>query len=182
MMTRAIWITGLPASGKTTLALRICTALQGRGVRAALVDSDEVRSAITPTPIYSIDERLIVYRAIAYVASRLVEEGIVPIVAATAHDLRLRRAAREILPDLFLVHARCALEECERRDPRGLYARARANEALHAQTTLPGVGESYQEPDDADLVVDTSSRVPQAIVERIADAFAGAPRTSDLHA
>ncbi len=182
MTTRAIWITGLPASGKTTLALRICTALQGRGGRAALVDSDEVRSAITPSPIYSIEERLIVYRAIAYVAARLLEEGIVPVVAATAHDVRLRRAAREILPELFLVHARCALEECERRDPRGLYARARAREAQHASTTLPGVGESYQEPEDADLVIDTSSRVPQSIVERLADTFAGVSQSHDAHA
>ncbi len=182
MTARALWITGLPASGKTTLALRLCTALQGRGVRAALVDSDEVRSAITPAPRYSPDERLIVYRAIAYVASRLGAEGIVPVVAATAHDERLRRAVREILPEMFLVFASCPLEECERRDPRGLYARAREDEASHSgHTTLPGVGVTFEPPPDANLVVDTSCRVPQSTIELITDSFSG-PRQHAIHA
>jgi adenylylsulfate kinase len=174
-MTRALWITGLPASGKTTLALRICTTLQARGVRATLVDSDEVRTAVTPKPLYTADERITVYRVIAYVASRLADEGIVPVVAATAHEERLRRAAREILPGMFLLYARCPLEECERRDPRGLYARAREG-ARRPSSTLPGVGVKYEPPNEADLVVDTSTKVPQAIVERIVDEFVGATR------
>ena len=181
MTARALWITGLPASGKTTLALRLCTALQGRGVRAALVDSDEVRSAITPAPRYSPDERLLVYRAIAYVAARLGAEGIVPVVAATAHDERLRRAVRELLPEMFLVFASCPIEECERRDPRGLYARAREETLQAGHTTLPGVGVAYEPPPDADLVVDTSCRVPQSTIELIADSFSGA-RQHVIHA
>jgi sulfate adenylyltransferase len=161
--------------------LRVCTALMARGVRATLVDSDEVRSAITPEPSYSREERLTVYRAIAYIAARLAAEGIVPVVAATAHDEHLRNAIRAIAPATFLVHASCPLEECERRDPRGLYAEARARAALHGETTLPGVGVVYEVPRDADLVIDTSSIVPQAVIECLVDGFAGERRRS-IHA
>lgn len=181
-MTRPLWITGLPAAGKTTLALRICTALQGRGVRATLVDSDEVRSALTPDASYSPAERLLVYRAIAYVAQRLAHEGIVPVVAATAHEDRLRRAVRAIAPETCFIFASCPLEVCERRDPRGLYAEARDRAARLGDSTLPGIGTRYEIPADADFVIDTSSIVPNSGIERLVDGFVGAPRRQQARA
>jgi adenylylsulfate kinase len=173
-MTRPLWITGLPAAGKTTLALRICTALQGRGVRATLVDSDEVRAAITPEATYSPSERMLVYRSIAYLAQRLAHEGIVPVVAATAHEERLRRAIRAIAPETCFVFASCPLEICERRDPRGLYAEARERAARIGDSTLPGIGARYEIPRDADFVIDTSAFVPNAGIEHLLDGFVGA--------
>src|SRR5205823_13773299 len=155
-----IWITGRPASGKTTLARALAAELPSRGVQATVVDSDEVRAVLTPEPRYTPEERALFYRCLAYLAARLAQEGIVAIVAATAHDAAYRRWAREMAPGWFLVYARCPLEICEARDPKGLYRQARAAKG----TTLPGVGVPYEEPTDADYVIDTSAPLaPEAV-------------------
>src|SRR5262245_46383351 len=145
-----LWITGRPASGKSTLARALADELTSRRMRATVVDSDEVRAAITPEPQYSAAERELCYRALAYLASRLGRERIVAVVAATAHEATYRRWARELCPGLFLVYARCPLSVCEARDPKGLYRRARTE----SHSRLPGVGVPFEEPIDADAIVD----------------------------
>jgi adenylylsulfate kinase len=162
-----LWITGRPASGKSTLARVLAAELVSRGIRGTVVDSDEVRAAVTPAPTYSAEERALFYRALAYLAARLAREGIVAVVAATAHAAEYRRWAREIAPRLFLVYARCPLAVAEARDPKGLYRRARAE----GGSTLPGVGIDYEEPDDADWVVDTDVLLAPEKVKSVADAF-----------
>lgn len=156
-MSTAIWITGRPASGKTTLGRRLVARLEARGRRAALLDSDEVRAALTPEPTYSPEERLLVYRALAYLARRALEWGVVPVVAATAHDPTLRDAAKAVLGRWVLVYARCPLPVCEARDPKGLYRRARAA----ASGAMPGVHVPWIEPDDADVILDTDGAAGQ---------------------
>jgi adenylylsulfate kinase len=131
------------------------------------LDSDEVRAAITPEPQYTAEERALFYRALAYMATRLAQEGIVAIVAATAHQDRYRRWARELCPGLFLVYARCPLTVCETRDPKGLYRRA----WIDRGSTLPGVGVAYEEPTDADFTVDTAAPLAALQVRTIVDAF-----------
>jgi adenylylsulfate kinase len=151
----ALWIVGRPGSGKTTLGRRLVEALEARGRRATLVDSDEVRRAVTPTPTYGEAEREVFYRGLAYLAARLSAVGVVPVVAATAHRRAYRGWAREICPGLVLVYARCPLVVCEARDPKGLYARARRDPG----NTLPGLGVAFEEPDDAEAVIDTDGPV-----------------------
>ena len=162
-MTPVAWILGRPASGKTTLGRRIVAAIAARGAAATLLDSDEARAAITPSPTYSTEERLTVYRALAWSAARLAEQGVVVVVAATAHEASLRRAVRAIVADVLFVHARCPPELCERRDPKGLYRAARAS----AHGTMPGVHVPYEEPTDADVVVDTGGSVSDAVVDAL---------------
>ena len=154
-----VWITGRPGAGKTTLARRVVEVC---GPDAVLVDSDEVRRAITPEATYSREERVLVYRAIAYVARRLADAGARPIVAATAHEPALRAVAREICGSLFLVLADCPLDVCEARDPKGLYRRARAGEGA-----FPGVHVPWIDPDDAELRVRTDRVVPDDVVAAI---------------
>lgn len=163
-----VWITGRPAAGKTTLGRRLVEALRARGARATLIDSDEVRERLTPAPTYAGEERAIVYRAMAYVARRLADEGVVPVVAATAHEPALRSAVREVAGELLWVHARCSLEEAERRDPKGIYRRARAT----AQGTVPGVHVPFVEPDDADVTIDTGGAIADASLSAIVDRVA----------
>ncbi len=162
-----VWITGRPAAGKTTLGRRLVDALRARGARATLIDSDEVREKLTPEPTYEKGERALVYRAMAYVARRLADEGVVAVVAATAHDPALRASVRAVAGEILLVHARCSLEEAERRDPKGIYRRARATE----RGTVPGVHVPFVEPEDADVTVDTEGGIdPRAIdgvIERV---------------
>jgi adenylylsulfate kinase len=177
-----VWITGRPASGKSTLARALVAEISARGVRATVVDSDEVRAVVTPRPRYTPEEREIVYRGLAYLAARLAREGIVAVVAATAHEASLRAEARRICeeqvgtplsqndegdtpPAWLLVHARCPLVVCEARDPKGLYRRARAN----PHNTLPGLGVPYEEPADADVTVDTGRPLDPAVLCKLAD-------------
>lgn len=158
-----VWLTGRPASGKTTLARALVAALVEAGVHATLIDSDEARAVLTPTPRYDDDERALVYRAIAYLARRLADEGVVPVVAATAHDAHLRAIARAIAPELLLVHVDCPLAVCEARDPKGLYARARRSPEGH----LPGVHVPYQPPDDAVMTVNGALPLEGAVVSSL---------------
>jgi adenylylsulfate kinase len=162
-----LWITGRPACGKSTLARALVDALTARGRRATLIDSDEVREAITPEPTYSPEERGLFYRALAYLAARLAREGIIAVVAATAHEAAYRRWASEICPGWFLIYARCPREVCEARDPKGLYARARRDPC----NTLPGVGVPYEEPADADLVVETDRTIGEEELRKIVSTF-----------
>lgn len=166
-MSRVVWITGLPASGKTTLARALVAALEAEGMRATLVDSDEVRAVLTPSPSYEPSERAIVYRSLAYLARRLDEAGVVPIVAATAHARSIRDEARAICDGVFLVHARASLAVCEARDPKHLYRQAREK----TDGTMPGVHVAYEAPADADLEVDTATGSPQAGAKGIVDAL-----------
>lgn len=157
---RVVWLTGRPASGKTSLGVRLVAALSTRGLHATLVDSDEARRSLTPHPRYDDGERDLVYRALAYAARRLADEGIVAVVAATAHTASLRAAARAVAPGLLLVHVDCPAAVCEARDPKGLYAAARGRAEGH----LPGVHEAFAPPRDADVVVDASAPIPDAVV------------------
>lgn len=157
-----VWILGLPASGKSTLAAQVLETLRGWGWPAAAVDSDEVRRALTPQPDYSPRERELVYRAMAWGAERLSASGVVAVVAATAHRRRQREWAREICGRLHLVWARCPLAVCRARDPKGLFAAAAAD----PDNTLPGAGEPFEEPVGAE-VVDTSRPVERGTVEAL---------------
>ncbi|HWV37611.1 MAG TPA: adenylyl-sulfate kinase [Vulgatibacter sp.] len=159
------WIAGRPAAGKTTLARRLAGALRARGSRCEVLDSDEAREVITPSPTYSAGERLIFYRALAYAARRLAEAGIVAVVAATAGSRELHEAVRAACPSIVVVHARCDPETAAARDPKGLYAAARADPS----STLPGVGTPFDPPTDPDWVVDTDRPVPDEAVARLAD-------------
>lgn len=164
-----VWITGRPASGKTTLGRRIVSGLEARGTRASLLDSDEVRAVITPNATYAPEERLLVYRSLAYLASRAEGWGVSPVVAATAHEPALRDAVRAIVPNMLLIHARCPLSVAESRDPKGLYRRAR--QSPHG--AMPGVHVPWIEPDDADVVIDTDREVTEASVASIIERVVG---------
>jgi adenylylsulfate kinase-like enzyme len=166
-MSRVLWITGLPASGKTTLARALVAVLEREGIRATLVDSDEVRAVLTPHPSYEPNERAIVYRALAYLARRIDETGVVPIVAATAHSRSIRDEARTICDGFFLVHTRASLAVCEARDPKHLYRQARAQTG----GTMPGVHVAYDAPADADIDVDTATGSPEAGAKGVVDAL-----------
>jgi adenylylsulfate kinase len=172
MTAGVLWITGRPASGKSTLARALAEEFRARGIHATVLDSDEVRAVITPEPRYTPEERSLFYRALAYLAARLAEEGVTTIVAATAHEAAYRRWARELCPVWFLLYARCPLVVCEARDPKGLYRQARAE----PRTSLPGIGTAYEEPDDADLVVDTDVPLAPGEIRAIIEAFLNSTR------
>jgi adenylylsulfate kinase len=157
-----VWVMGRPSAGKSALAQQLVDALRARGLPAVRLDSDEARAALTPHPDYSPRERELVYRALAWGAETVSRAGVVAVVAATAHRRAQRGWAREIASRVAFVYARCPLELCQARDPKGLYAAA----ARDPGNRLPGVGEPFEEPEDAD-VIDTDRPVAPAALSAL---------------
>jgi adenylylsulfate kinase len=143
------WVTGLPASGKTTLCLNVQARLRHLGVTACVLDGDVMRAALTPKLGYSDEERADFYAMLARLAAELAKQGLAVCVPATAHLRAYRQHARELAPRFLEVWVATPLAECKRRDPKGLYASA-TTEMGH----LPGVDLPYEEPLHADITAE----------------------------
>lgn len=148
----AIWLTGLPSSGKTTLAYALGHLLLDRGIMVQVLDSDSLRRKITPHPTYSPEERDFFYGVVVSLAGFLTDGGINVLIAATASRRAYRQAARERIARFAEIYVDCPPPVCRARDPKGLWARADRGEI----TTLPGVGVPYEVPDSPEVRVDTA--------------------------
>jgi adenylylsulfate kinase len=152
----AVWLTGLPSSGKSTIARELVRMLRTRGIDAALLESDALREVLTPHPTYSDEERDAFYGALAYIGSLLVNHGVPVIFDATAHRRRYRDAARRSVERFLEVYVECPIEICVARDVKGIYRRARSGLAA----TVPGLQASYEPPPNPDVVVSGSAGAP----------------------
>lgn len=136
-----VWFTGLPASGKTALANEVRQRLLDHTIACCVLDSDVVRQLTAPWLGYSEQARAAFYGVLAGLAGELARQGLVVLVAATAHRRAYRERARRLAPAFLEVWVTTSLEECQRRDDKGLYAAAR-----NKPGTLPGVGVPYERP------------------------------------
>jgi adenylylsulfate kinase len=143
-----VFATGLPSSGKSTLARRLVERLRAAGRPSVLLDGDEARAALVPPPGYAPAERDAFYATLARLAALLARQGLVVAVAATASRRAHRAEARALAPRFVEVLVDVVPEECARRDPKGLWARARAGGA----PDLPGAGPPYERPERPDVV------------------------------
>jgi adenylylsulfate kinase len=143
-----VWMTGLPSSGKSTLAAALHAALARAGRPACTLDGDAVRAAIVPSPGYSPEARDGFYATLARLAALLAGQGLVAIVPATAHRAAYRADARALAPRFVEVYVATPAEECKHRDAKGLYA-AEGEGAVHA---LPGADLAYEPPAAPDVV------------------------------
>ncbi len=122
-----VWLTGLSGSGKSTVATLAARTLRGRGHRVELIDGDVIREGLCSGLGFTREDRDTNVRRIAFVADMLSRNGVVAIVAAISPYRQAREEARARMADRFVeVHVRASVEECERRDVKGLYERARA--------------------------------------------------------
>jgi adenylylsulfate kinase len=163
----AIWITGLPASGKSTLARTVKERLERLGIHVQVLESDVIRKVLTPSPTYSPEERETFYNSLVYIGVLLTRNGINVIFDATANRRRWRRAARGLIDRFLQVYIRCPIEVCRERDRKGIYRKAEAGEAQH----VPGVQEEYEEPWDADLVIDCVRESPETAADKVIEAM-----------
>jgi adenylylsulfate kinase len=154
----AVWITGLPSSGKSTITRALVRELTSRAVNVAVLESDALRQVLTPHATYSDEERQTFYRSIAYIGSLLVSHGVPVIFDATANRRAYRAAARDAIERFIEVYVDCPLEVCMARDPKGIYRKAQSGEA----STVPGVQAAYEPPAHPDVVVSGSDDGPQA--------------------
>jgi adenylyl-sulfate kinase len=163
-----VWMTGLPGSGKSTVAAGVEAVLLGERRPAYVLDGDNLRHGLNGDLGFSAADRAENVRRTAEVAALLTDAGVVVLVALVSPYRADRAAARTVheargLPFLE-VHVATSLEECERRDPKGLYARARAGEI----TGLTGVDDPYEPPEAPDLVVGSGEPVDAAVAAVLA--------------
>lgn len=158
-----IWLTGLSGTGKTTIGLRIVDALRARGRNAELLDGDELRATLSKGLGFTRDDRDEHVRRIGFVAEILTRNGVVAVVAAISPYRSTREEVRARLRDFVEVHLRCSMPVLERRDPKGLYAKARAGQIAR----FTGVSDPYEDPLTPEIVADTDRDSVDVIVERV---------------
>jgi adenylylsulfate kinase len=148
-----IWLTGLPAAGKSTIAHQLEKELFDRGIRVYVLDGDNVRHGLTSDLGFTREDRKENLRRIAEVSKLFVEGGQVVIAAFVSPYREDRMFVKSVLGEesFFEVHIKCSPETAEKRDPKGNYKKAR--EGLIKNYT--GVSAPYEEPEDPDLVIDT---------------------------
>lgn len=147
-----IWLTGLPSSGKTTLAMSLASALRQVGLPVEVLDGDEVRRALSADLGFSSRDRREHARRVIYVSKLLMRNGIVTIIPLISPYLDTRTFARHELERFIEVYVKCPLEVCIQRDVKGMYAKAIRGEI----TEFTGVSDPYEEPDQPEVTVDTS--------------------------
>lgn len=163
----AVWLTGLPGSGKTTLAQGLGDRLREGARPVQILDSDELRAVLTPEPTYSLEERDWFYRVVAFIAGLLTQNGVNVLIAATANRRRFRDYARQRIERFAEVYVACPLRICMQRDEKGIYEKA-----LRGQSdTVPGLQVPYEPPAHPAARVDTDQTPPHQGVQQILKAL-----------
>ncbi|KIL38715.1 adenylylsulfate kinase [Gordoniibacillus kamchatkensis] len=160
-----IWLTGLSASGKSTLANELDKVLFERSIRSYVLDGDNIRHGLNKDLGFSPDDRKENIRRIGEVAKLLVDAGLFTITAFISPYREDRDSVRALLPEgqFIEVYVKCTVAECERRDPKGLYKKARNNEIRE----FTGISAPYEEPLHAELIIDTENDTIAECVEQL---------------
>ncbi len=162
-----VWFTGLSGSGKSTVALGVERELHARGILCRILDGDNIRSGINAGLGFSADDRRENIRRIAEVGKLFVDTGIVTLAAFVSPTNEYRQMARDIIgaDDFHEIYVCTPLEECERRDVKGLYARARRGEVKD----FTGISAPFEAPKAPALCIDTSRQPLSTSVGQVLD-------------
>ena len=156
------WFTGLSGSGKSTIATRVYDALVGRGVEAEYLDGDALRE-IFPNTGFTRPQREEHLRRTGYLASRLAAHGVTVVASFVSPYRESRDFVRSLCRDFLEIYVSTPLEECERRDVKGLYARARRGEVPN----FTGIDDPYEPPEHPELTLDTRDLSLDECVARV---------------
>lgn len=156
---RCIWFTGLSGSGKSTVANQLEKRLHAEGKHTYMLDGDNVRHGLNRDLGFTDADRVENLRRVAEVAKLMVEAGLMVIVSFISPFRAERRAARDLFaPQEFVeIHVSTPIAECEKRDVKGLYAKARKGELKN----FTGIDSPYEAPENAEMVIDTSTKSPE---------------------
>ena len=160
-----VWFTGLSGSGKSTIAIALERELQKRGLLCRILDGDNIRSGINNNLGFSPEDRVENIRRIAEVGKLFVDTGIITIAAFISPNNELREMASRIIgkDDFVEVYVSTPIEECERRDVKGLYAKARRGEIKE----FTGISAPFEAPEYPALSLDTSKLSLEESVNRL---------------
>jgi len=166
MSGMVLWITGLPGSGKSTVA----DAVKQKHPDFIILRMDDLRHMVTPQPTYSDVEREMVYRSLIYMAKTISDLGHDVIIDATGNMKRWRQLAREMISLFVEVYLTCSLETCRQREdqraethgaPRGIYQKGMAG------WPVPGITVPYEEPQNPEIVIDADNSTIEKAAEKI---------------
>lgn len=160
-----VWLTGLSGAGKSTIAARVVASLRRRGIPVESLDGDVIRQ-IFPATGFSREARDEHVRRVGHVAGLLAKHGVCAVVALISPYRDSRDFARRLAPAFLEVHVSTPLDECERRDVKGLYARARRGEIRQ----FTGIDDPYEPPPRPEIVIDTLACSAAAAARRIVSA------------
>lgn len=162
-----MWFTGLPASGKTTIARGVAERLRCDGYRVEVLDGDWVRRTINPDAGFTKEERKRHLVRVAWIARLLARNGVVVLCSFVSPYRDVRSEVRRIIEEegipFIEVYVKCSLEECIRRDPKGLYRKALRGEIPY----FTGVSDPYEEPLKPEIVIDTEKNSIEVNVETV---------------
>lgn len=160
-----VWFTGLSGSGKSTLAIALERELQRRGLLCRILDGDNIRTGINNNLGFSAEDRVENIRRIAEVAKLFIDTGIITIAAFISPTREMRQMAAGIIgaDDFMEIYVSTPLEECERRDVKGLYAKARRGEIKE----FTGISAPFEAPVAPDLTLDTSTLSVKEAADRL---------------
>jgi len=158
----AVWITGLPASGKSSITGELVSRLNREGISPVVLESDAMRRVLTPEPTYALDERDRFYLQLSELGAMLVRQGMPVIFDATANRQAYRDHARTRIMRFIEVFVDCTVELCRDRDPKGIYQAASQGTAWN----VPGLHAVYETPPSPEVAVDCRQS-PSVSAERI---------------
>jgi adenylylsulfate kinase len=158
-----VWFTGLPSSGKSTVSELLAKELKKRGHKVELMDGDVVRTNLSKGLGFSREDRDINIRRIGFVCHLLSRNGVAAISAAISPYRETREANREMIGDFVEVFVDCPLDECIKRDVKGLYKKAIAGEIKE----FTGISDPYEEPVNPEVVIKTHEEEPEESCRKI---------------
>ena len=158
-----IWFTGLSGAGKSTLAEAVAQRLRAQGELVEIMDGDAVRTHLSKGLGFSREDRDTNIKRIAFVCNLLTRNGVICISAAIAPYREARAWAREEIGDFIEVYVKCPLEVCRERDVKGLYKLVDEGKIQH----FTGIDDPYEEPENPDLVIETSKQSLEESVETL---------------
>lgn len=160
-----LWFTGFSGAGKSTLSVAVEKELHHRGIRTYVLDGDNIRHGLNKNLGFSVEDRQENIRRIGEVSKLFVDAGIMTLTAFISPYWKDREMVRRLVgPDEFVeIYVKCSLEECEKRDPKGLYKKARKGEIKG----FTGIDAPYEAPINPELIVETDKESLQQSVAKI---------------
>lgn len=165
-----LWFTGLSGSGKSTIATGVHQALVRRGVEVEYIDGDALRE-VFPSTGFTRADRQEHLRRTGYMASRLAAHGVMVVASFVSPYRESRDFIRRLCPRFLEIYVATPLEECERRDVKGLYARARRGEIRN----FTGIDDPYEVPEHPELTLDTRALTVEQAVAAVLEQVGGVP-------
>ena len=165
LLRTTLWLTGLPCSGKTTIAKRLKEELDNRGFKTVHLDADDIRNKLNADLGFSPEDRKENLRRVAHVAKLFNDNGNFVIASFVSPNDEYRKMVKEIASNFKLAFVKCSPEVCEQRDVKGMYKKARTGEIKD----FTGVSAPFEEPADAEIIIDTECSTVEECVKEILD-------------